>query len=89
MEEDRKPERTKTARNALSFITVGLQLAITILIFIYAGYRLDLYYDRSPVFVTIGAVVGMGLGFYHLIKQLQDIDKSEKRDQNRKRNRWL
>ena len=59
-------------------ITIGLQLAITIFIFVYAGYRLDLYYGKSPLFLIAGTFTGMSVGFYHLYKELLDSGKREK-----------
>ncbi|PKL18655.1 MAG: hypothetical protein CVV49_05075 [Spirochaetae bacterium HGW-Spirochaetae-5] len=58
-------------------ITIGLQLAITMLVFVYGGHRLDLYFDKSPLFLVIGTASGMVLGFYHLLKDLQVNDKKD------------
>ena len=58
-------------------ITAGLQLGITIFIFVYAGYRLDLYFEKSPLFVVIGTAFGMVTGFYHLMKELQKETSSD------------
>ena len=71
-------------------ITIGLQLAITILIFVYAGYRLDLYYQKSPIFLLIGTAVGMCLGFYHLLKELARINNKQNIDteEEKKRTKW-
>ena len=71
-------------------ITIGLQLAITILIFVYAGYRLDLYYKKSPVFLLIGTAVGMCLGFYHLLKELSRLNENQNIDpeEEKKRIKW-
>lgn len=76
-------------RQFLGYMGIGLQLAVTVLIFVIGGYELDTYLDRSPLFVSLGAFLGMGLGFYHLIKQLQHIEKISKESENRKRNRWM
>lgn len=74
-------------------ITVGLQLAITMLLFVYGGHRLDLYFDKSPLFLVIGTVLGMALGFYHLLKDLQVVEKTEKKGEEgetkeKKRIKW-
>ncbi|MBN1533916.1 MAG: AtpZ/AtpI family protein [Spirochaetes bacterium] len=71
---------------------MGLQLAITVLAFLIGGYKLDNHYDRSPLFVTLGAFVGMVLGFYFLLKELKEIQREEKRDKERgdeKRVKWM
>ncbi len=76
----------------LSHLTIGLQLAITIMIFVYGGYRLDLYFDKSPLFLAVGTVIGMALGFYHLMKNLQSTIKKSENDKpdghKRIRKKW-
>ncbi len=71
-------KKEKTAQIVFANITVGMQLAIIILIFVYGGYRLDLHFDKSPLFVGIGTVLGMVIGFYHLFKELDSMAKREK-----------
>jgi F0F1-type ATP synthase assembly protein I len=78
----------------LTYSSIGIQLAATVTLFILGGYKLDNYYDRSPVFTSIGAFIGMAIGFYHLIRQLKNIEKIEKQEKekiarNEKRIKWL
>jgi F0F1-type ATP synthase assembly protein I len=89
--EERPPDldKKKTSRTAFEYSTIGIQLAITVIAFVFGGYKLDEYFHSSPVFISIGAFLGMAIGFYHLIKQLKDIEKSEKRDKNKERKKWL
>jgi len=85
--------KKNTSHAVFANVTIGLQLAITVLIFVFGGYRLDLHYDKSPLFIMIGTFVGMGLGFYNLIKELQSQQKREEerdRDSERKvRRKWM
>lgn len=74
-------KKNSTTRVVFANITIGMQLAIIILIFVYGGYRLDLHYDKSPIFIAIGTVLGMVIGFYHLFKELADLNKREKEAQ--------
>jgi len=79
-------------------ITIGLQLAITMLVFVYGGHKLDLYFDKSPLFLAIGTALGMALGFYHLLKDLQvdnkkidgknDVEKKDVENHEKKRIKW-
>ncbi len=73
-------------------ITVGLQLAITMLIFVYGGHKLDLYLNKTPLFLVIGTIVGMVLGFYHLLKNLQigndNVSLNNKKKDENKRVKW-
>lgn len=74
-------KKNNTSRVVFANITVGMQLAIIILVFVYGGYKLDLHFDKSPVFIGIGTVLGMVIGFYHLFKELADMNKREKEAQ--------
>ncbi len=74
----------RTTRPVFAHITMGLQLAITVTAFIIGGYKLDNHYGKSPLFVSAGAFVGMGLGFYLLLKELKEIAREEKEDKERK-----
>jgi F0F1-type ATP synthase assembly protein I len=76
-------DKKKTSGSIFTYSTIGIQLAATVILFIVGGYKLDEHLNRSPVFTTIGAVVGMVIGFYHLIKQLKDIDRQEKEERNK------
>ena len=85
--------KENSGKVVFAHITIGLQLAITMLIFVYGGHRLDLYFDKSPLFLIAGTIIGLCLGFYHLLKDLQvDSKKDEypkKEDvQNKKRIKW-
>lgn len=85
--------KENSGKVVFAHVTIGLQLAITMLIFVYGGHRLDLYFDKSPLFLIVGTIIGMCLGFYHLLKDLQvDSKKVEypKREdeQNKKRIKW-
>ena len=81
----------KKSQTVFVNITVGLQLAVTILIFIYVGYRLDLHFDKSPLFLCLGAFLGLGAGMYNLIKSLTSSKSSPEKEEktNEKSNKWL
>ncbi len=49
---------------------IGLELAVTLVLFIYAGYKVDGWLDKSPVFMVVGALLGIVLGFYNLFRKL-------------------
>ena len=83
-------KRDSSGRPVFAHITIGLQLAITILLFVYGGYRLDLYYKKSPLFLIIGTGLGMCLGFYHLMKELNQEEKKPniEPEEEKKRIKW-
>lgn len=84
-------------RIILGYSVIGIQLAITILVFLYGGFFLDQHFNCSPLFVVIGTVLGMGIGFYNLMKSLSELDQLLKRSQQAddsnssgyKRRKWL
>lgn len=80
--------KKNTGRIIFAHITIGLQLAITIFAFVYAGHRIDLYFDKSPLFLAVCTAVGMGIGFYHLLKDLQGSTKKEEDENEPKRIKW-
>ncbi len=66
-------------KSAFAYVSIGMQLAATILICVIGGYKLDQYYKMTPVFLISGTVLGMVIGFYSLFKELAD-DKSHQKD---------
>lgn len=53
-------------------VFAGTALALTVLIFIYAGIRADRHWNCSPWGLLGGAFVGMGIGFYNFFKEFTD-----------------
>jgi F0F1-type ATP synthase assembly protein I len=49
---------------------LGLQMMVTIGVFITIGYLLDRHFETPPVFILIFSFIGIGAGFYHFIKSL-------------------
>jgi F0F1-type ATP synthase assembly protein I len=79
-------------KGVLAYSSIGLQLAGTILVFVYGGHRLDEHYSTSPGFLVVGAVLGLSIGFYSLIKELSAIDKrlkGQKEEEQKEGRKWL
>ena len=77
-------------KRAFAYTTVGLQLAVTLLVFVYAGHKLDIRFNTEPWYLIAGVVVGMVLGFYNLFKELGRLEREPKPSAaNRKRRKWL
>ncbi|HNR90483.1 MAG TPA: AtpZ/AtpI family protein [Spirochaetota bacterium] len=79
----------------MAYSTIGLQLAITILLFIYVGYKADEHFRSSPWLFILSVVLGMTAGFYNLIRELRNIDRflenkpaADSQD-GEKRTKWL
>lgn len=45
-------------------------LIVSILLFTFIGWYIDSNNDTSPTMTLIGLVVGMIIGFYHLVKTM-------------------
>jgi len=43
-------------------------MAVPIVLFIYAGHRVDVWLDCEPWFMVGGALLGLVLGFYNLYR---------------------
>ncbi len=48
----------------------GLALALSTLLFLLGGRRLDAWWDTEPLMTLIGALVGAGAGFYSMYYHL-------------------
>lgn len=77
----------------IAYSTAGLQLALILVLFVYGGYKLDVKFGSSPVFVLLGAILGMVFGLYNLLKGLKEVDRAmqeeKNEDKDKKRNKWL
>ena len=80
-----------TSKSIFAYTTLGIQLAVLMVIFVYGGFRLDNYLKTSPLFVALGAFSGFGIGLYNLIKGLKQMDKASEKgnDIEDKKNKWL
>ena len=56
--------------SAMKYAGVGLQFAISILLFLYAGQWLDRRLGSSPLFLVLGVFVGGGGAFYSMYRRL-------------------
>lgn len=68
---DNNNSKKKPLNDYIRFSTIGLQLAVTILLFSFAGYKIDHWLElKFPAF-TIFLIFFSAIGsFYYLIKQL-------------------
>lgn len=58
---------------------LGLQFAVSILIFLYAGQWLDRRLDTEPWFMIIGVFTGAGASFYSMYRKLMAIQERDER----------
>jgi F0F1-type ATP synthase assembly protein I len=65
-----EPRHTSTAPSGAEYAGAGLQLALTLVVFMFLGLWLDKRLGSSPWFVIICVFVGAAAGFYSLYRKL-------------------
>src|SRR5437016_1163631 len=83
-----KPTRVNSAVSGAEFAGIGIQFALTILVFVFGGLWLDRRLDSSPWFTLIGVTVGAAGGFYSMYVKIMAAQRreAEERRQRRERN---
>jgi F0F1-type ATP synthase assembly protein I len=67
-----------TLGNIGPYLSLGLELALYLLVFIFIGRFLDRRYGTEPWLMIAGAALGFAGGFYALIRTLGRLSRSEK-----------
>ncbi len=85
MEDEKRSEQS--SRKGLSgadFAGVGLQFALAIIAFLYAGQWLDNRLGTNPLFTVVGVFVGASAAFYNMYRK---ISAAQRRDDEERRGR--
>ncbi len=76
--------KTKKAQNFYrdyaSFLTLGFQLAATVVLFFLIGHWVDKQFEIEPIGKLIGVLLGSVGGFIKFFKTVSSIVKKEKKD---------
>jgi len=64
----KRAQRTEVA--AWRYVHLGLTLAASTLLFLYAGYRLDQWVGTLPIFTLVGTFLGGLGGFLYLYREV-------------------
>jgi len=80
-----EPHQAKGELNLGTYAGVGLQFALSIILFLFLGQWVDRKLGSSPVFLLIGVFVGGGAAFYSMYRRLSAAQKAD--DERRKRER--
>ena len=72
--------RVAPAVSGTEFAGIGLQFALTILVFVFAGVWLDRHLGTSPWFVLICVFAGAAGGFYSMYRR---VSLAQRRDAER------
>lgn len=74
--------RTNMLAAAGSYAGLGLQLAASIGLFLWLGWKADHWIGTTPLLTILGAFVGAAAGFYSLYRHLV-LDSRQGRDPGR------
>ncbi|MBI5464793.1 MAG: AtpZ/AtpI family protein [Ignavibacteriales bacterium] len=67
----------KTFRDAAPYLTLGIQLAITVIGFFFLGFWLDKKFDTTPWLSLAGFGVGCVGGFIKFLQSVKAMSSSE------------
>lgn len=56
---------------------MGLQMGVTIAVFVYGGIELDAYLSTDPLWTIILSLTGVFAGLYLVFKEVQNINKDQ------------
>lgn len=56
---------------------MGLQMGVTIALFVFGGVRLDEYLDSDPLWTIILSLTGVFAGLYIVYKEVQKINRDQ------------
>lgn len=66
-------------REASPYLTIGIQLAGTMILYVGLGYLVDRWLDTKPAFLIVGSVVGMIAFFIQLLRVAKELSSKTKK----------
>lgn len=87
-DDERQPGADRPQQDELSissFVGVGLQFAVAIVLFLYLGKWVDSRLGTGPAFLIVGVFVGAASGFYNLYRKISAAQKADDARRARKR----
>ena len=69
MSEPQQPDG-KQSLSPLAYASLGFELVVPVALLTYGGHWLDSRLGTLPLFVLIGAFLGMAVGFYSLFRRV-------------------
>lgn len=75
---DRDPDWQSSLHDAGPYLTIGIQLAGTMIVYVIGGYLIDRWLDTTPIFLIVGSILGMVAFFIQIVRLTRDLnEKSE------------
>lgn len=82
-DEEKKEKALQSIGRAIKEVApysgLGLQLALTVVIFWFIGRLIDEHYGTSPLWMVVGAVLGIVVGMYNFIKAVIELGKKKRK----------
>ncbi len=69
----------KAIREVAPYSGLGLQLAVTVVIFWFIGKVIDEHYGTTPLWMIVGATLGIIVGMYNFIKSVLELSKKKEK----------
>ena len=70
--------KQKIYQSVAPYINLGLQMAITIGVFVVGGWWIDKQFDTSPIWTLILSAIGIFGAFYSFIRKVINFEKKKK-----------
>ncbi|HEY4613613.1 MAG TPA: AtpZ/AtpI family protein [Bacteroidota bacterium] len=67
------------------FLTLGIQLAVAVVVFYFIGAWVDERYNTSPTFTLVGVMLGTVGGLVKFFKSVSDLNKKEESQKDEQR----
>lgn len=67
-------------RDAAPYLTFGIQLAATMVVYVMGGYFVDRWLETEPVFLIIGSVLGMVAFFVQVVRLSKRLSRKDKQN---------
>ncbi|MCB9899205.1 MAG: AtpZ/AtpI family protein [Planctomycetes bacterium] len=71
--------RRGNSSDLLKYADLGTRLALLAALFSYGGYQLDQWLQTGPIFLLVGALLGMGAGMYSVVMAVDGWGSRRKR----------
>ncbi len=69
---------------AAPYMTLGLQIAIAVVVFVFLGKMADDAAGTKPWLMVTGVFIGFAGGMIHFFRAVNEIDKKEKHERHDK-----
>jgi F0F1-type ATP synthase assembly protein I len=86
MEDGKRTQQgSKKGLSGADFAGVGLQFAVAIIVFLYAGQWLDNRLGTNGLFTIAGVFIGAGAAFYNMYRKISAAQKQDDEDRKTRR----